>query len=83
LGHGGTLSVEANFSIRTFSDIFGHAALFDWQRAKHLSTSNGRAARQGDQWRNMFLATPDFEPKSTKKSFAGAIFHFWRAARLA
>jgi hypothetical protein len=48
-----------------------------------VSTSTGRAARQGDQWRNMFLATPDFEPKSTKKSFAGAIFHFWRAARLA
>jgi hypothetical protein len=49
-------AVETIFSNRTFSDIFGHVGASALQLVKEQPpTNNGRAARQGYQWRNMFF----------------------------
>src|SRR5437764_8598891 len=61
-------AVETIFYFRALPGIFGHAptrGLFTCQRAP--STSNGRAARQGYQWRNIFRATLDGGAESTKE----------------
>jgi hypothetical protein len=92
-GHFGACCA-VDFENRALSGTFGRALarLFDFKRAAHCalrdpgsrpsaSTSNGRAARQGYQRRNMFSRIPHSVSGSTKIFLRDD--DFWFAARCA